>query len=220
MPNSTTIYYCQDVLKVRRLHEEILNNTYATIHEQLDALSDSLYSAVKHRRDGFHVEFSNCHPDYLGFSEEQVGKAFLTLDDCKLTISRECGFEDWNEVEEIGSKAFDCEFEMGRELLLNGKIRELGDLLLQCPYLIHQHSDYGHHAGLIHYVAANGVELWNQYMPSNIVDITKLLLRFGADIQMRSNIYRGAYTLKELIYTSSHPWNTGVGESLIEIITA
>ncbi len=217
MPN-TTIYYSPDVLKVRRLHKEVLSHTFETIFEQLSELTHSLYDAAKRRKEGYYIEFANNHPDYLGKPKSLMDAQTFSIEDCQLTIARECGFYNWSEVVDIQHKAFDKEFEQARELLINGKLDQFNKLLLQSPYLIHQHSDYGHHAGLIHYIAANGVELWNQYTPSNIVEITQVLMRFGANIHMRSNIYGGSCSLVQLIETSAHPWAAGVGNSLLNAV--
>jgi len=213
-----TIYYPDEVRKVRILHQNVLRSSHATIYDQLSAFAKNLHQALRVKNPAGCIEVSNYHPKYIGSSTHKIFKAQLNEADCKLTIARSCSFEDWDAVSALRHKTIDNEFERAVDLLLCGAYYQLKSLLIQSPYLIHQHSDYGHYAGLIHYVTANGVELWRQYLPSNIVDLTQLLLEFGADIDMRSNIYGGTETLLQLLQTSCHPWDAGVGEALVSIL--
>jgi ankyrin repeat protein len=75
-----------------------------------------------------------------------------------------------------------------------------------------------HRSTLLHYVSANGVEDFRQKTPKNIVEITKLLLKFGADVNAESDAYGGRSTTLGLAATSWHPENAGVQLPLMEVL--
>ena len=70
-------------------------------------------------------------------------------------------------------------FEQAVDAIIAGDITTLQTLLTQYPALIHTRSTRDHHATLLYYVAANGVEIERQKTPVNIIDITRLLLEKG-----------------------------------------
>src|SRR4030095_2705051 len=71
---------------------------------------------------------------------------------------------------------------------------------------------------LLHYVSANGVEDFRQKTPKNILEITKLLLKAGADVNAESDAYGGRSTTLGLTATSWHPENAGVQLPLMEVL--
>jgi ankyrin repeat protein len=71
-------------------------------------------------------------------------------------------------------------------------------------------STRAHRSTLLHYVSANGVEDFRQKTPKNIIDITKLLLNAGADVNAESDAYGGRSTTLGLTATSRHPEHAGV----------
>jgi hypothetical protein len=75
-----------------------------------------------------------------------------------------------------------------------------------------------HHALLLHYVAANGVEDFRQKTPSNIVEIAKLLLDAGPEVNAESNAYGGGSTALGLVATRVHPERAEVQEVLMQIL--
>jgi hypothetical protein len=62
-----------------------------------------------------------------------------------------------------------------------------------------------HGAGLLHYVSANEVEGYRQRTPRNIVEISELLLKAGADVRAAANVYGRGSTTLGLTATSLHP---------------
>src|SRR6185437_9589399 len=96
-------------------------------------------------------------------------------------------------------------FETAAEAVVTGDIATLERLLHEEPGLIRASSAREHRATLLHYVSANGVEGYRQRTPANIVDITKLLLRAGADVDAPCEVYRGKCTTLGLTATSVHP---------------
>jgi ankyrin repeat protein len=74
-----------------------------------------------------------------------------------------------------------------------------------------------HHATLLNYVGANGVEDFRQKTPSNAVDIAETLLKAGAAVDAMGDMYRGTTTLG-LVATSIHPLKAGLQKELIDIL--
>jgi hypothetical protein len=90
-------------------------------------------------------------------------------------------------------------------------------LLRENPNLIRAHSTRRHHATLLHYVSANGIEGYRQKTPNNIVPIAELLLQSGADVNASADLYGGSTTLA-LVATSLHPERAGVQGALLQLL--
>ncbi len=101
---------------------------------------------------------------------------------------------------------------------MEGDATPLKQLLREEPELIHARSIREHGATLLHYVAANGVEHYRQKTPKNIVEITKILLDAGAEIDATANVYGGGCTTLLLAATSVHPEVAGVQEALLQTL--
>ena len=71
---------------------------------------------------------------------------------------------------------------------------------------------------MLHYVSANGVEGYRQKTPPNIVEITKLLLDAGAEVDAEADVYGGGATTLGLVATSIHPYLAGVQNPLMQIL--
>jgi len=216
------IYKHPTVVAVRSLHETIIvrRNAYATVYEQLDAFAKNLAKAYRAGDERAVIEIKNFVPGFGKSTMEEVLTAGLSDADLQQCIATEYGFENWDAVEATAKVAFDEDFETAVDFLLTGKKAELETLLRKQPKLIEQQSQYAHRAGLIHYVAANGVELWRQIVPENIVEMTELLLEKGAEPEQKHNIYGGQGNVRSLVESSGHPFAAGVGAALVEILTA
>ncbi|MFK7806381.1 MAG: hypothetical protein AB8F74_01145 [Saprospiraceae bacterium] len=160
------------------------------------------------------MEISNHHPELVGASPDFIFAAEMDLDDIQFTVAKAYGFEDWEAVKTLGKKKHDPAFEMAVDILLTGKIEVLEDHLAQYPEVIHQRSAYGHRAGLIHYLGANGVEIWRQIVPNNLEELLRFLIKSGADPDMTADIY-GVNNLLALLTSSDHAWKAGVARQTI-----
>src|SRR5207248_2327748 len=67
-------------------------------------------------------------------------------------------------------------FELAADAVIEGRLTDLHRLLRDRPALATARSHRQHHANLLHYVAANGVEQYRQKSPSNAVEIATTLL--------------------------------------------
>jgi ankyrin repeat protein len=106
------------------------------------------------------------------------------------------------------------------DAVVAGDADTLRHLLRQHPDLVHARSTRTHHAMLLHYVGANGVEGWRQRTPKNAVRMVELLLDAGAEVDAVADMYRGGCTTLGLVATSIHPKVAGVLRPLIDLLLA
>lgn len=140
----------------------------------------------------------------------------------QFVIARAQGFESWPKLAhhiEAATRADSTvsNFEQAADVIVAGEIAVLGKLLCENPDLIRTRSTYQHQATLLHYVAANGVEGYRQKTPKNIVPITDLLLRVGAEVNAIADVYGGSTTLA-LVATSVHPERARAQEALMQLL--
>ena len=109
------------------------------------------------------------------------------------------------------------DFEAAVEAIITGDVPALQALLAQFPALATTHSTADHQATLLHYVTANGVEDDKQITPPNIVDIARLLLDAGADLNANSASYGGDLTPLVALVSSAHPARAGKMADLVRL---
>lgn len=142
--------------------------------------------------------------------------------DARAIIAREHHFESWDQFAAHAEALKDrnspaAQFETAVDAIVTGDVTTLERLLRANPDLIRARSTRTHHATLLHYIGANGVEGFRQRTPKNAVEITEALLDAGADIDATADMYGGADTMG-LVATSIHPINAGVQEPLMEVL--
>lgn len=142
----------------------------------------------------------------------------FTLDDARLTMAREYGFVDWNQVEELGDTRPPADFEQALDDMLAGDVEGLRQRLIANRQLTTARSAFGHRATLLHYIGANGVESHRQCTPLNAADLAQLLIDHGADVDAEANIYGGGQTPLALASTSAHPHEAGVAADLNRVL--
>lgn len=145
------------------------------------------------------------------------------LADAQFVIARSHGFESWpkfsKHLDGLSQKSsVVAKFETAADSICNGDIKTLNRLLAEEPQLIHSRSTREHKATLLHYVSANGVEGYRQKTPKNIVEIAKVLLSNGADVNAEADVYGGGATTLGLVATSVHPFRAGVQNPLMQIL--
>jgi len=112
----------------------------------------------------------------------------------------------------------DSKFEAAADAVVAGDIDTLSQLIREALELIRHRSSRPHHATLLHYVAANGVEDERQRSPENAVEIATLLLRSGAEVDALAEMYGGQQTTMSMLVSSIHPANAGVQDALVETL--
>lgn len=181
------------------------------------AMANRLKEGFEHQHPGAGVEIRNYEPSLGGAPSSQLFSTSFSSEDLFDLFARSLHFTSWAhllEVPEWGT----VPFQEAVDALVGGEIRQLEALLRAHPGLVGAHSPFGHQAGLVHYLAVNGVETWRQQVPSNFLAIAELLLRYGADPQQGHQIYGGTATLQGLMETSSHLKAAGILEQLLDIM--
>lgn len=217
--HSSDVFISPQVAAVKAIHQHTIDARLqiATVRDFLYQMAQNLMVAYQAKKTAAVIEINNYHPDYLGKPESEIRQKELVEADFMHTIANEYGFTNWVQVEKEGQIPIDQDFEKAVDLLLAGKKAELEALLEEKPHLISAHSSFGHKVLLIHYVGSNGVELWRQVVPLNLAEITQMLIKKGADKQAMANVYGGS-SLAGLVSTSSHPWEAGVAEAVLDLL--
>ncbi|MBL8821790.1 MAG: ankyrin repeat domain-containing protein [Planctomycetia bacterium] len=166
--------------------------------------------------------FKWMHPRFRGKHVSEVKSASLTLEDAKLLIAREYYFEDWNALAEF-TQAVQHEgevkwLEQAVEAVIAGDVASLRSMLQTHPELVKAHSVRNHHATLLHYLGANGIESYRQKTPANAVEIMKLLLEAGTEPDVLADMYDQKCTTMSMLVSSSHPHEAGLQTALAETL--
>ena len=143
-------------------------------------------------------------------------------DDARAIIAREHDFESYAAFADHVAAASRqdspvARFEAAVEAIITGDQSTLERLLRDDPQLIRARSPRRHHATLLHYVGANGIEGFRQQTPPNAAAIANVLLDAGAEVDAVAGMYGGSTTLG-LVATSIHPWLAGVQIPLLETL--
>jgi hypothetical protein len=145
------------------------------------------------------------------------------LSDAQFVIARSHGFPSWPRFVRHIHHAADTDsaearFEAAADAIVSGDIKRLRRLLHSNPEVVHMRSSREHRGTLLHYVSANGVEGYRQKTPKNIVEITAVLLRAGADVDAGADVYHGNCTALGLVATSVHPQRAGAQQPLMQLL--
>lgn len=162
------------------------------------------------------------HPRAAQLLDSKIPGADFALADAQLVIAREYGFDSWpkfaKHIEGLTRQASPISrFELAAEAIVTGDAGTLEPLLKEHPELVRAHSTRVHRATLLHYLGANGFENYRQKSPNNAVEIAKLLLDAGAQIDSIADIY-GKSTTLGLVATSIHPKKAGVQIALLKML--
>ena len=200
-------------------------------NELLVAWKDGDPDAIRfviHRHPSFLSDRASWLPKKM--SEDEIRSAPFALTDAQLTIARWYDFGDWNRLREYvdavsvnGSPV--AVFEAAIDAVIEGDTTKLALLLRRHPELVRDRSTRVtffdppvHRATLLHYVAANGVEGHHQKTPANAVDIARMLLDAGAEVDALAGFYGGEHTTMSLLVSSGHPARAGVHVALVETL--
>ncbi|MDQ6708399.1 MAG: ankyrin repeat domain-containing protein [Acidobacteriota bacterium] len=162
------------------------------------------------------------HPRLSKMPASEVRSATFSPADAQLIVARSNYFESWPDLTEYVAAVTQerspvSQFESAVDAIVDGDEAALARLLRTHPDLIRARSIRSHHATLLHYVGANGTE--KQRSPRNAVEIVRILLDAGAEVNAVGKMYGGTTALG-LVATSVHPAQAGVQEALMEILLA
>lgn len=153
----------------------------------------------------------------------RAGSPPCVLADAQFVIARSHGFVSWPQfvghLDRLAHSGSDvAAFEAAVDAIVSGDEEGLRRLIAAEPGLVRTRSAREHHATLLHYVSANGVEGYRQVTPKNIVAIARILLDAGAEVDAEADVYGGGSTTLGLSATSAHPRIAKVQLPLIQLL--
>jgi len=105
--------------------------------------------------------------------------------------------------------------------IVTGNTEALRRELAATPSLVQARSTSAHHATLLHYVAANGIEDELQRPVPNADEIARVLLEAGAEVDATCDTYGGRWnTTLDLLVSSDHPCEAGVTGKIVRLLHA
>ena len=111
-----------------------------------------------------------------------------------------------------------AQFEAAVEAVISGDVETLRSMLRENPELVKARSARNHHATLLHYIAANGVEDVRQKTPPNAIEVAKLLLDAGAEPDALADMYDAKCTTMSMLVSSSPPADANLQAPLAELL--
>ncbi|TNE87580.1 MAG: hypothetical protein EP330_17950 [Deltaproteobacteria bacterium] len=202
------LYRCQDVADVADLYagtEESVLGAVA-VREVVARRAVLLAAGIRQGHPGASVVRRNFPSPDLDPSDE--------ADACEL-VARSLWFVD---LDAVGEQRLDPWFERAADAVVGGEVEKLRDLLDALPELASARSSYGHRATLLHYVAANGVQIRRQTVHRCTPAVASLLLERGASSGATMAVYGGELTVHELLHTSAHPAEAGLTEAIDAVL--
>jgi ankyrin repeat protein len=195
---------------------------YRATQAEYQHQAEALFGTLKSSDVATAWRFKWSHPRFRGQSVTDVSAATLDVTDAQVVIAREYGFESWVdlvEFTEVISREGPVErFEAAVEAVVSDDSPALRVILRENPELVRARSTRRHHATLLHYVGANGVEGGRQKTPKNAVEVAKLLLDAGAEVDALADMYDKKCTTMSLLVSSCHPAEAGLQVRLAETL--
>jgi len=195
---------------------------------QLKRQAYELERQHRDRKTAAAARFVASHPRLARLTIEQVLAEPLALADALVVIAREYGFESWaalKHVVEAGDRVAKFQphpyFGDAVAALVAGDIRRLDELLKAHPELVRARTNleppyhYFTGATLLHHVAWNPSR--REPVPSNIVDVARLLIDRGAEVDAMT-LGRSAGTTMGLIVTSRQASEANVSGPLMQLL--
>src|SRR5579864_2167722 len=174
---------------------------------------------------GLPVETGRWIDEVTKFATERLlsNEHKCSLADAQFVIARAHGFASWPRFTQhlaqlAEQKSSTSQFELAADAIVSGDLLTLQRLLHENPELVRERSTREHHAMLLHYTSANGIEGYRQKTPKNIVEIANVLLQSGAEVDAEADVYGGGCTTLGLAATSVHPEAAGVQEALLQLL--
>jgi hypothetical protein len=209
--NEQVVYVAADVDAVRVLWSCSGALAGTDVRAQLESYADALAAAYAAQDPGAAVLIKNWwRPEVDGPLSGELGER-----EARLIVARDHGFDAWSSV----SRRCDTRFESAVDAVVDGRTADLKELLTADSSLATHRSMYGHRATLLHYTAANGVEIRRQAVPENAPAVAGMLIAAGADPASLMSASGGSFDVLQMLRTSSHPHIAGVARELERDLT-
>jgi ankyrin repeat protein len=196
--------------------------SYRAPLEEYQQEAEALFEALKSGDEAAAWRFKWEHPRFRGKLVTDVKAATLDLADAQVVVAHDYGFESWADLaaftHAVSRDGTVSRFEAAVEAVISGNVAELRSMLGEHPELIRARSTRRHHATLLHYVAANGVEGCRQKTPQNAVEVAKILLDAGAEVDALADMYDNKCTTMSMLVSSCHPAKAGLQAALAETL--
>lgn len=184
--------------------------------------ADLLWQALTTGKEEAAWAFKWMHPRYRGKTVSTVKASDLTPADAQLVVALNYGFATWDDLvaytEAVQQPGEVATFERAVEAVIGGDAGTLKQLLTEHPELASARSSRRHHATLLHYLGANGVENVRQQTPANALEIATMLLDAGAEPDALADLYDGKCTTMSMLVSSSPPAAAGLHAPLAELL--
>jgi ankyrin repeat protein len=186
--------------------------------------AETLLSALKSGDNDAAWRFKWEHPRFGGKTIDEVRAATpdLDLDDARLVVAQQQSFDTWADlvtfVDAVSRPGSVSRFEAAVDAVVSGDLDALQSMLREHPALTRERSTRRHHATLLHYIAANGVEGDRQKTPANAVAIANALLDAGAEVDALADMYEHKCTTMSMLVSSAHPHDAGLQIPLAEAL--
>lgn len=148
----------------------------------------------------------------------------MDRDDARQVVAHRHAFGRWEELARhaaaMAARAEAWRFERAVEAVVQGDEAALRDAIAADPALVRARSARRHHATLLHYLAANGVEGARQRTPPNAEAVMAMLLDAGADPNAPCDAYDTRCSILSLLVSSAHPHAAGLQLALAERLLA
>ena len=182
---------------------------YRAALEEYEQEAEALLAALRAREREAAWRFRWAHPRFHGRSVSEVGET-------------ELGFEDWDHLvtfaHAVNADPDVRRFETAVEAVVSGDLPVLRSMLREHPDLVTARSSRRHHATLLHYIGANGVENGRQRTPENAVEVCRLLLDGGAEADALADMYDARCTTLSMLISSTPPAEAGLQAALAETL--
>lgn len=211
------IYIPDDVSSLKKLLAEELPllHSLILIQDYIIRVADRLQSAIDNRNPILSVLLRNHYTRFSFESLEDIWNQSHQIDLQELS-ARMHGFNEFSDIDSVSY--IDPELQMGIDHFLNSPIEIFQDYIINHQSILDKQTAFGHQASLIHYIGSNGVEIYRQQVPLDIVIRVSILKDLNASFDISHKIYGGHCSLIDLIETSAHPKDAGVRKQLMKII--
>ncbi len=203
------VYVAPSVSAVGALWDRSGRLAGSAIRQQLSRFAAALVEADAAGEDSAAVLVRN----WARARDDEMGA--LSKEQAQLIVARDHGFTTWASV----AGESDPTFELAVDAVVRGRIDELTAMLAVDRDLPLRRSAYGHRATLLHYTAANGIEIRRQLVPANAAEVVITLLDAGADRSAKLSAYGGEFDALAMLKTSAHPRGAGLAAALEDALS-